>query len=697
MPFLDTPLYNIPGISVKRAELLSKELELHTYRDLLYHLPFRYVDRRHFTPMGRLLPRSQEVQLCGILSPFKEDRNGCKVTLSAKLSDETGYVRLYWFRGAEYIYKSLTPGKRYIVFGKVQQFNNELQIAHPDIRPEDKPFPSTGGYQPVYTVTEKLKRARIDSARIEEMIDFVLHAPQLQIPETLSEPLVQHRRLAPLPTALRWIHQPQSIEQIQAARYRLKYDELFYLNLYLRRLAVVKKTRYKGIPFEQVGDLFNALYHKLPYDLTGAQKRVLREIRQDTKSGAQMNRLVQGDVGSGKTLVALFAMLLSVDNGHQACLLAPTEILAQQHYETISELLSELDVSVALHTGSSKARQRRQTLPALADGSLSIIIGTHALLEEQVTFRSLGIAVIDEQHRFGVAQRSRMWSKNLATLPHILVMSATPIPRTLAMTMYGDLDVSVIDEMPPGRKPITTTHIVESKVETVYHQISDAINRGEQIYVVFPMIEGSEESDLKNLEVGYEEYSHMFGEQRVAYVHGRLSAEEKAAQMATFISGEVPILLATTVIEVGVNVPNATIMVINDAQRFGLSQLHQLRGRIGRGSERSYCILVTKDDLQGDAKERIDAMVATQDGFKIAEEDMRLRGFGQMEGTRQSGALPGVQVADPTKDYDLLVLTRQDAMALLQYNAELDTPDTLLYKEQLQRIHPNAQFWGQIS
>ncbi|WP_297122929.1 ATP-dependent DNA helicase RecG [uncultured Porphyromonas sp.] len=697
MSFLTTPLADLPGLGTKRAQLIAEELDLHTYRDLLYYIPYRYADRRVIYPIGSLMPSMSEVQVEGILQPFSAPSLGRKSSLSARLMDDTGELLLVWFKGYNYIQRSLTPGCKYIVYGKLQLFNNQLQITHPEIKPADKPNPSVGGYQPIYRTTERLKRARIDSAFLGRYIDQLLQSPYFSIPETLSEPLIAHRHLAPLQTAIRWIHHPQSVEQAQVAKFRLKYDELFYLNLYLRRLAVMQRMRYEGYRLDQVGKLFNGLYHALPYDLTGAQKRVLREIRQDTLSGTQMNRLIQGDVGSGKTLVALFAMLLAVDNGYQACMLAPTEILAQQHYETISEFVEGLNVSIALLTGSSKTRERRETLSALADGSLSILIGTHAILEERVAFRKLGMAVIDEQHRFGVAQRSKLWGKNVLTLPHILVMSATPIPRTLAMTMYGDLEVSVIDEMPPGRKPITTVQIAEKKKETLYSLINETINRGQQIYVVFPMIEGTEESDFANLEVGYKEYVERFGEQRVVYVHGRLSAEDKAEQMERFASGEVPILLATTVIEVGVNVPNATVMVINDAQRFGLAQLHQLRGRVGRGGDKSYCILVTPDDLQGDAKQRIDTMVATQDGFKIAEEDMRLRGFGQMEGTRQSGTLAGIRIADPVADYNLLALTRLDVNYLLDYSPLLDKPDTELYRINLERIHPNAHHWGQIS
>lgn len=697
MSFLTTPLADLPGLGTKRAQLIAEELDLHTYRDLLYHIPYRYADRRVIYPIGSLMPSMSEVQVEGILQPFSAPSLGRKSNLSARLMDDTGELLLVWFKGQDYIQRSLTPGCKYIVYGKLQLFNNQLQITHPEIKPADKPNPSVGGYQPIYRITERLKRSRIDSAFLGRYIDQLLQSPYFSIPETLSEPLIAHRHLAPLQTAIRWIHHPQSVEQAQVAKFRLKYDELFYLNLYLRRLAVMQRMRYEGYRLDQVGPLFNGLYHALPYDLTGAQKRVLREIRRDTLSGAQMNRLLQGDVGSGKTLVALFAMLLAVDNGYQACMLAPTEILAQQHYETISEFVEGLDVSIALLTGSSKTRERRETLSALADGSLSILIGTHAILEERVAFRKLGMAVIDEQHRFGVAQRSKLWGKNVLTLPHILVMSATPIPRTLAMTMYGDLEVSVIDEMPPGRKPITTVQIAEKKKETLYNLINETINRGQQIYVVFPMIEGTEESDFANLEVGYKEYVERFGEERVVYVHGRLSAEDKAEQMERFASGEVPILLATTVIEVGVNVPNATVMVINDAQRFGLAQLHQLRGRVGRGGDKSYCLLVTPDDLQGDAKQRIDTMVATQDGFKIAEEDMRLRGFGQMEGTRQSGTLAGISIADPVADYNLLALTRVDVNYLLDYSPLLDKPDTELYRINLERIHPNAHHWGQIS
>lgn len=697
MSFLTTPISQLPRLGPKRAQLISEELDIHTYRDLLYHIPFRYSDRRTIHPIGSLSPSMTDVQVIGVLQPFDIPASGRKNYLSARLEDDTGDVLLVWFKGLNYIQKSLTTGCRYIVYGKLQYFNNQLQITHPEIKLFDKSSRYVGGFHPIYKTTERLKRSYIDSAFLGRCIDQLLESPYFSIPETLSEPLIAERHLAPLPIAIRWIHHPESIEQAQVALFRLKYDELFYLNLYLRRLAVIQRTHYEGFRFKVVGKLFNGLYKSLPFDLTGAQKRVLKEIRYDTNSGAQMNRLIQGDVGSGKTLVALFAMLLAIDNGYQACLLAPTEILAQQHYESISEFLIGLDIHIALLTGSSKAKDRRGILSALADGSLSILIGTHAILEERVSFRKLGLAVIDEQHRFGVAQRSKLWSKNVVILPHILVMSATPIPRTLAMTIYGDLEVSVIDQMPPGRKPITTVQMADDKMQPLYNLINETINRGQQIYIVFPMIEGTEDSDYANLEMGYKEYVKRFGERRVVYVHGRLSAEDKAEQMERFTSGKVPILLATTVIEVGVNVPNATVMVINDAQRFGLAQLHQLRGRVGRGGDKSYCILVTPDDLQGDAKQRIDTMVATQDGFKIAEEDMRLRGFGQMEGTKQSGALPGIHLSDPVSDYDLLALTRQDANYLLEYNPLLDQPDTELYRINLERIHSSNHHWEQIS
>ena len=476
MSFLTTPLADLPGLGTKRAQLIAEELDLHTYRDLLYYIPYRYADRRVIYPIGSLMPSMSEVQVEGILQPFSAPSLGRKSNLSARLMDDTGELLLVWFKGHNYIQRSLTPGCKYIVYGKLQFFNNQLQITHPEIKLADKPNPSVGGYQPIYRITERLKRSRIDSAFLGRYIDQLLQSPYFSISETLSEPLIAHRHLAPLQTAIRWIHHPQSVEQAQVAKFRLKYDELFYLNLYLRRLAVMQRMRYEGYRLDQVGKLFNGLYHALPYDLTGAQKRVLREIRRDTLSGAQMNRLLQGDVGSGKTLVALFAMLLAVDNGYQACMLAPTEILAQQHYETISEFVEGLDVSIALLTGSSKTRERRETLSALADGSLSILIGTHAILEERVAFRKLGMAVIDEQHRFGVAQRSKLWGKNVLTLPHILVMSATPIPRTLAMTMYGDLEVSA---MPSLRKATRSSNIacVPIKMERLPSASADKVSR----------------------------------------------------------------------------------------------------------------------------------------------------------------------------------------------------------------------------
>ena len=698
MDILSTKITYLTGVGPKRAEVLKEEIEVRTYLDLLHYFPFRYVDRSRFYAIREIRSDMPYIQLRGVLRNFSEVGEGRRKRLTATFSDGTGSIELVWFKGIKYIRDKLQEGRRYIVFGKPVFFASGYNIAHPEIDAEEKAERVAGGLTPIYHTTERMKSMGLGSKQLQQLLYVLLNQVSATLTETLPPYILSSYGFVSYQEAIRQIHFPQGVAQLEAARTRLKFEELFYVQLHLIGSKLERKARFQGMVFAQVGALFNTFSKEhLPFELTGAQKKVVREIRQDTLSGHQMNRLVQGDVGSGKTLVALLSMLLALDNGCQACLMAPTEILARQHHHTLSELLRSLGIEVGLLIGSCTARQRERLLPRLADGSLSIVVGTHALLEQGVSFRRLGMAVIDEQHRFGVQQRARLWEKNLDTLPHILIMSATPIPRTLAMTLYGDLDISIIDELPPGRKSIQTLHHFDNDMAPVFRFLRSQLAAGRQVYVVYPMIEGSETTDLKNLEDGFELFSSIFPDEGVTMVHGKMKAKEKEARMADFVSGRSRILLATTVIEVGVNVPNATVMVVENADRFGLSQLHQLRGRVGRGGEQSYCILITGTKTGEDSRRRIQVMVETNDGFEIAEEDMRLRGFGDLEGTRQSGRQISLRIANPARDTELIALSRSIAEQLLERDPELRHPDNQMLALRLNKLFPKEEDWSVIS
>lgn len=616
----------LAGVGPQRASLMNKELNIFSLQDLLYYFPYKYVDRSKVYQIREIDGNMPYIQLKGRILSFETIGEGRQRRLIAHFSDGTGVVDLVWFQGIKFIVGKYKVQQEYIVFGKPTVFNGRINLAHPDVDPVSELVISSMGMQPYYNTTEKMKRGFLNSRAIEKMMATVMQQLQEPLVETLSPGIVSAYHLMSLTEALRNIHFPQSPELLRKAQYRLKFEELFYVQLNILRYSKDRQRKYRGYVFENVGAVFHTFYEKnLPFELTGAQKRVLKEIRQDVGCGKQMNRLLQGDVGSGKTLVALMSMLLALDNGYQACMMAPTEILANQHFETIKEMLYGMNLRVELLTGRVKGKKREEILSALLTGDIHILIGTHAVIEDSVRFSSLGLVVIDEQHRFGVAQRARLWTKNERP-PHILVMTATPIPRTLAMTLYGDLDVSVIDELPPGRKPISTIHQFDNRRESLYKFIGKQIEEGRQIYIVYPLIEESEKIDLKNLEEGFMHIREEFPQYQVCKVHGKMKAAEKDAQMQLFVSGQAQIMVATTVIEVGVNVPNASVMVIENAERFGLSQLHQLRGRVGRGADQSYCVLVTGYKLAEDTRKRLEIMVRTNDGFEIAEADLKLRG-----------------------------------------------------------------------
>lgn len=695
--FFHTPLTFLPSVGPRRAKVLAEELDLYTYLDLLHYFPTKYVDRSRVYTIRELRGEMPYVQLQGYIRDFKEVGEGRKKRLVGYFSDGTGTIELVWFRSLSAIRHLYTEGRMYIIFGKPVYFNGAYSITHPEIDDESKAEQVSGGLMPVYPLTDKLRRAGIASRQMRQLLYILKEACLPHIKETLPDEVIQRARLMSYAEAIDQIHFPQSKEGLEAARRRLKFDELFFIQLRLLSMKRERKTLVPGLPFPRVGEGVKGLYASLPFDLTGAQKRVIREIQSDLVGGKQMNRLIQGDVGSGKTLVALFSMLLALDNGYQACMMAPTEILTRQHYASLREYLEPLGIKVGLLIGSTKKRERRVLLEGLSEGSLRLIVGTHALLEPVVQFHHLGLAVIDEQHRFGVVQRSGLWQKGESYHPHILIMSATPIPRTLAMTLYGDLDISVIDELPPGRKPIETYHQSENHMYEVYQFLEAQISEGRQAYVVFPMIEESEEASMRALEEGVRRYTEHFPELKIVHVHGKMKPEEKDEAMQSFSSGEAQLLLATTVIEVGVNVPNASVMVIEGANRFGLSQLHQLRGRVGRGASQSYCILVTGNELGEEAKRRIAIMVETNDGFEIAEEDMRLRGFGEIDGTRQSGQQLSLRIANPALDGAMVQYTRELAESILTEDPELSLPKNSLLRHRLQEIYYERPNWSQIS
>ena len=687
----------LSGVGPQRASVLNKELNIYSLHDLLYYFPYKYVDRSRIYYIHEIDGTMPYIQLKGEILGFETIGEGRQRRLIAHFSDGTGIVDLVWFQGIKFLVGKYKVHQEYIVFGKPSVFNGRINIAHPDIDNASELKLSTMGLQPYYNTTEKMKRSSLNSHAIEKMMSAVVQQLREPLPETLSPAILAEHHLMPLTEALMNIHFPANPELLRKAQYRLKFEELFYVQLNILRYAKDRQRKYRGYVFETVGEIFNTFYAKnLPFELTGAQKRVLKEIRRDVRSGKQIYRLLQGEVGSGKTLVALMSMLIALDNGYQACMMAPTEILANQHFETIRELLYGMDIRVELLTGSVKGKKREAILTGLLTGDVRILIGTHAVIEDTVNFSSLGLVVIDEQHRFGVAQRARLWTKN-AQPPHVLVMTATPIPRTLAMTLYGDLDVSVIDELPPGRKPIVTIHKYDAHRVSLYQSVHRQIAEGRQVYIVYPLIKESEKIDLKNLEEGYLHICEEFPDCKVCKVHGKMKAAEKDAQMQLFVSGEAQIMVATTVIEVGVNVPNASVMIIENAERFGLSQLHQLRGRVGRGAEQSYCILVTGYKLVEEPRKRLEIMVRTNDGFEIAEADLKLRGPGDLEGTQQSGIAFDLKIADIARDGQLLQYVRNVAEEVVDADPTGIRPENEILWRQLKALRKTNVNWASIS
>ncbi len=696
---LASPVEYLKGVGPLRADLLKKELGIYTFGDLLGHYPFRFIDRTKITLVEELRPATDYAQVAGVLLEATVIGQKAGRRLVARLKDKTGILELTWFQGINWVQKMLEPGRSYLVWGRIGFFNGKPQIVHPEMELLLPEQPLVKNFlEPVYSTTEKLKSKGLGARQIGKLTAFLWTLlKEKDITEFLPESLLQNLHLLNRYQALKQIHFPQSETEYQAAVKRLKFEELFVAQLRMKMLCSQRHRFSKGVVFEKVGDYFNTFYkNDLPFELTNAQKRVIREIRQDTAGGKQMNRLLQGDVGSGKTIVAVLTMLLAVDNGYQACLMAPTEILAQQHYQSVSSLLKNTGVTVRLLTGSVRSAERRKTLADLAAGHLPILLGTHAIIEEAVQFHRLGLVIIDEQHRFGVEQRARLWKK--AELPpHVLVMTATPIPRTLAMTAYGDLDYSVIDELPPGRQPVTTVHRLDSQRSGVMDFIRSEIDKGRQVYIIFPLIEESDKLDYENLMKGYENVKAYFPEPRywISMVHGRQPAEQKELNMKRFVEQDTQIMVSTTVIEVGVNVPNATVMVIESAEKFGLSQLHQLRGRVGRGADKSYCILLTGSKLGNDARERIQIMTSTGNGFEIAEKDLELRGPGEIEGTRQSGAL-NFRLASLVQDRDILALAAEKAAAILEKDPDLLSAENLQLKKHLQERKGPVQ-WSKIA
>lgn len=688
----------LQGVGPQRAAILNKELHIYSFRDLLYYFPYKYVDRSRLYYISEINGNMPYIQLRGKVLSFETFGEGRQRRLVAHFSDGTGVVDLVWFQGLKFVMGKYNTTEEYVVFGKPTVFNGRINIAHPDIDPAEELTLSAMGMQPYYNTTEKMKRSNLTSQMIQKLMKHLFVALEKEeIAETMSENLIRKYSLVSLPEALHQIHFPQNADMLRKAQYRLKFEELFYIQLNILRYTKERRSRFRGLMFEHVGEKFNTFYSQyLPFALTGAQKRVIKEMRRDMGSGRQMNRLLQGDVGSGKTLVALMTMLIALDNGFQACMMAPTEILATQHHETICKFLNGMDVRVELLTGSVKGKRREKILKDLLTGDVHILIGTHAVIEDTVNFSSLGLVVVDEQHRFGVAQRAKLWVKNTCP-PHVLVMTATPIPRTLAMTLYGDLDVSVIDELPPGRKPIQTVHQFDNRRVSMYAFIRKQIQEGRQAYIVYPLIQESEKMDIKNLEEGYLHICEEFPEYKVSKVHGKMKPAEKDAEMQRFLANETQIMVATTVIEVGVNVPNASVMVIENAERFGLSQLHQLRGRVGRGADQSYCILVTGYKLTEDTRKRIQIMVDTNDGFEIAEADLKLRGPGDLEGTQQSGVAFDLKIADIAKDGQLLQYVREIAERMLEEDPQGIKPEYTVVWQQLKEMRKKNVNWSVIS
>ncbi|WP_341841276.1 ATP-dependent DNA helicase RecG [Chitinophaga caseinilytica] len=696
---LNNPIEYLKGVGPQRGELLRKEINIHTFRDLLEYFPFRYIDRTRIDKIRELSGMEEFVQIRGRITHMEVVGEKRAKRLVATFQDETSRMELVWFQGWQWMEKSLRENVQYLVYGRMSQFNGKLQISHPDMElVTEATADGKQTLEPVYYTTEKLKTRGLTAKAIGKLTHNLLEQLSLsEIRENIPAPVLQLYRLMPRAQAYFKIHLPASEEEARQAQRRLKFEELFVAQVRILRLKIRRHKNSHGFVFNAVGDVFNTFYNQyLPFPLTGAQKRVLKEIRKDTTTGHQMNRLVQGDVGSGKTMVALLSLLIAIDNGFQGCLMAPTEILAQQHFKGISELLKDMPVNVALLTGNIKGKARKEILAAAAEGNIHILIGTHALLEKEVVFKKLGMAIVDEQHRFGVAQRARLWEKS-DTPPHILVMTATPIPRTLAMTVYGDLDVSVIDEMPPGRKPITTVHRTEYQRPQVMDFIKEEVRKGRQAYIVYPLIEESASLDFENLTKGYEEVKAFFPEPKyyISMVHGKQPQDQKEANMHRFVTNDTQIMVATTVIEVGVNVPNASVMVIESTERFGLSQLHQLRGRVGRGAEQSYCILMTGNKIGKDSQERVKVMVQTNDGFVISEKDMELRGPGDIEGTRQSGLLD-LKLADIVQDRAILAAAREVAEKILSDDPDLTLPENAPLHDFL-ATQRSKSAWSKIS
>ncbi len=696
---LQQDIQYLPGVGPNRKKMLSQELGIENFGDLLQYYPYKHVDRSRLYNIHELTGDMPFVQVKGHILSFETFKMSArKERVVAHFTDGSGKVMdLTWFNGGKYAKQQYKLGTEYVIFGRPNVYNGRINVTHPDIDAADKLELSTMGMQPYYNTTEKMKKSGLNSRCIERLVKTLLDVLKEPLPETLPNFITNRLHLMSRDEALRKIHYPQDSKELERARVRLKFEELFYVQLNILRYASDHRRKYRGYVFTKVGDNFNSFYHNhLPFELTGAQKRVIREIRKDMGSGRQMNRLLQGDVGSGKTLVALMSMLIALDNGYQACIMAPTEILAEQHLQTIRDFLGDMPIRVELLTGIVKGKKRKEVLDGLLDGSVQILVGTHAVIEDTVQFACLGMVVVDEQHRFGVAQRAKLWNKS-ANPPHVLVMTATPIPRTLAMTLYGDLDVSVIDELPPGRKPVVTTHVFDRSMPSLYDSIRNQIRQGRQIYIVFPLIEESEKIDLKNLEDGFEVLTQVFPEFHLSKVHGKMKPKDKEEEMQHFVNGETQMLVATTVIEVGVNVPNASVMVIMEAQRFGLSQLHQLRGRVGRGADQSYCILVTSPQLSEDTRKRIDIMCETNDGFRIAEADLKLRGPGDLEGTQQSGMAFDLKIADIARDGQLVQMARDEAQVIIEDDPECLSDKYLMLWNRLKQLRKTNINWSAIS
>ena len=694
---LKTDIKYITGVGPQKKDILKREIGIETYGDLLEYYPYKYVDRSHIYTISSLSPDMPFVQIKGRILSFESFQMGVKKKrLVAHFGDGTGVVDLVWFSGTQYVSKNYKTGVEYIVFGKPTIYGGRFQISHPELDLAENLQLSEMGMQPFYVTTERMKNSGLSSRSLEKIVKALLSKLPPQ-PETLPDYITAPLHLVSRDAAIRGVHYPHAQMEMQKARERLKFEELFYVQLNILRYTANHRRKYRGYLLPRIGEHFNSFFKQnLKFELTGAQKRVMHEIQADMNTGRQMNRLVQGDVGSGKTLVALMAMLIAVDNGFQACMMAPTEILAEQHLATIKDFLKGLNVRVELLTGIVKGKKRKEILEGVVTGDVHILVGTHAVIEDTVQFHNLGLAVVDEQHRFGVAQRAKLWAKN-QNPPHILVMTATPIPRTLAMTIYGDLDVSVIDELPPGRKPIQTLHKYDNQMTTLYNGIRQQITLGRQVYIVYPLISESEKMDLKNLEDGFEQLQNIFPDYKMSKVHGRMKPAEKEAEMQRFASGETQILVATTVIEVGVNVPNASVMVIMEAQRFGLSQLHQLRGRVGRGADQSYCILVSGHELSVETRKRLEIMTETNDGFRIAEADLKLRGPGDLEGTQQSGLAFDLKIADIARDGQLVQLARDEAQKIIDEDPECNSQRHALLWRRLNELRSDSVDWAQIS